>query len=320
MPAEDSGWAGAEARPHIRTPCHPIVRHYPILPSSLYMHSIHVDSRKQRWPFKTVMKVDLNIPYSRRFPAIRALDLFLPDAKRANGAAVFLVHGGGWSGGSRGQWHTVALHLCNLGYACASAGYRLVPRWKFPCQIEDVRLAMGYFKARARQYGFAPDRVAAMGSSAGGHLVAMLATIGPDDRLGQSGELRVRNTRPNAAICYCPVTSLHVGTETKSVLADIATPFLGRKESAAPALYRSASPLDRVTGDEPPFLFIHGDADDVVPLSHSTGMAAALRQRHVKAKTVTLAGVNHGFGYGVLTGAQKQSIRHVERFLRQHVG
>jgi acetyl esterase/lipase len=203
-----------------------------------------------------------------------------------------------------------------LGYACASATYRRPPAYRFEQLVEDVRLAMARFRGRADELGFDAGQIGALGSSAGAHLVAMLATIGADDDLGVTDELREisqsLDTRPNAAICYCPVTVVQ-GLDT---LADSIRGFMGTAESEDSDRYRAASPLCRVTGDEPPFLFVHGDADTTTPLDvHTRPMVEALRARGVKADLRILPGVDHGYGYGVSTDAQKASITCVAEFL-----
>ena len=71
--------------------------------------------------------MEKDIPYSDNGHERCKMDLYLPAAGEANGAAVFLIHGGGWKGGDRAQWTDLARSLAARGYVCASAGYRLVP-------------------------------------------------------------------------------------------------------------------------------------------------------------------------------------------------
>mgnify|MGYP006298125229 FL=1 len=263
------------------------------------------------------MQENLNLPYSSHHQDVRLIDLFLPEPHEQNGRAILLIHGGGWQGGTRAGWHGVARHFCGMGYVTACPDYRLSPRWHHPAHVEDVRLAMGWFRSRAVEYGFEPDHVAALGSSAGGHLAAMLATIPDDDPLGVTDELPLGHTRPDATICYCPVLDVAAWTETHYGGVEA---FLGVPPHRAPELCKEASPPARITGEEPPFLFMHGDADQTVPLEQSRRMAELLREAGVRAELMVLPGVGHGYGYGVETPAQKQSLARAETFLDQSCG
>jgi len=263
------------------------------------------------------MEAILDVPYGEKHE-LNKLDLFLPDA--GNGCCLFCIHGGGWGGGSRQQWHAVAQHFCELGYVGVSTSYRLTPDYQHPSQIEDVRLAVSFVRSRAGEYGFDAGKVAAMGSSAGGHLAALLATIGEDDPLGDTPELVIKDTRPNAAVCYCAVTTLCGRQRKNGALKESYLKLIGAPESEAEDAYRQASPLERVDGNEPPSLFIHGDADETVPLSQSERMSERLKANGVRAEVAVLPNVGHGFGYGVTTDAQKESIKLMEAFLASVFG
>jgi len=261
-----------------------------------------------------IMEKITDLEFSEQHTEVRKLDLLLPD--KANGSAVYFIHGGGWSGGSKTAWHGPAELLADRGYVCASVDYRLLPDWKHPAQIEDVRLGMAWFRAQAGRYGFDPAKIAAMGSSAGGHLAGLLATIGPDDPLGVTPELTERNTLPAAAICLCPVVDLrpaHNVPRFRSTLEKL----LGCDPEANPGLVAEASPTLRIKGDECPFLLIHGDADETVPVEQSRDLARIIAEKGGEAELKILAGVGHGFGYGTLTDAQQETLRHVEAFLER---
>lgn len=182
----------------------------------------------------------------------------------------------------------------------------------YPAALEDARLAMQYLRQHADHYGFDPNRIAAIGSSAGGYLAAMLACTPPEDQLGRTAQLTCMDTRPNAVALYCPVTVLHGGRETM-------TSFMGQSEESAPEQYRQASPLYRIRGNEPPFLIIQGDHDRITPLENTQTFIQKLNSLGTAADLIILHGVDHGFGYGVNTLSQRYSIRCIQEFLHDRI-
>lgn len=255
----------------------------------------------------------MDVIYSGHDTEQRKMDVFLP-GDNANGVGLLFIHGGGWHGGNRTAWHPVAEYFCAKGYSCASTGYRLAPDWTYPSPVEDVRLAMSFFLENAGRFRFDAGRTAILGSSAGGHLTAMLATIAADDDLGYTPEVRIRETKPQAVVLYCAATNLHPEDNLDRLNPSIAK-LLGRTGPAAEPLYREASPVDRIDGSEPATLLIHGDADEVIPVEHSRRFHDKLVQYGVSSELVILPGVPHGFGYGVKTQAQLDSLNAVEAFL-----
>ncbi|MEM7315774.1 MAG: alpha/beta hydrolase, partial [Planctomycetota bacterium] len=90
--------------------------------------------------------------------------------------AVLVIHGGAWRGGNRRQLAGYAKSLCKMGFNCFAIDYRLAPDHKFPAQIEDCQSAVKWIRENAERYNVDPERLGAIGYSAGGHLVSLLAT------------------------------------------------------------------------------------------------------------------------------------------------
>lgn len=248
--------------------------------------------------------------YAFEYAEQRKIDFFIPDAP--NGACLLFIHGGGWGAGNKEQWQPVAEHFARLGYVCASASYRLAPDYQYPSQIEDARLAMQYVKRQADRFGFRSDAVGVVGSSAGGHLAAMLGTIADEAPLGATAELEVADTMPQLVICYCPVVTLFLER-------GFIQKFMGATAEEQPERFREASPLYRVgAAPLPPFLFLQGDQDPTTPLRDTSEMCHAINSAGGSADLVVLPGVKHGFGYGDRTEAQQVSLAYVELFLNKH--
>ncbi len=131
----------------------------------------------------------------------QTLDLFLPEKRAVDGPlpVIVFIHGGGWRNGSKdGGGRKLAPLLAGGNYAGASIGYRLSGEAQWPAQIHDCKAAIRWIRAHAREYDLDPERIAVWGTSAGGHLVAMLGVsdgvealegeIGP--HTDQSGAVR----------------------------------------------------------------------------------------------------------------------------------
>ena len=249
-----------------------------------------------------------DIPYSSLGHELQMIDVFLP-AGEGNGACIFFIHGGGWSGGDKTGWHTVMEHFCDLGYVCTSVNYRMLPEVHLQEMLQDVRVGMSWVRERAGEYGFDPQRIAAYGSSAGGHLVGMVATIAPEDDLGMTDEVTIRDTRPQAAVCMCPVLSLP--RDKEAFLPEL----LGEHWASDPERAPLASPEYRLTGDEPPFLIVVGDADIITPLAAQQAFKAALEAKGGSAQLEIISGAEHGAFYGVTSQPQKDALPFVERFI-----
>jgi acetyl esterase/lipase len=248
-----------------------------------------------------------DVPYTQPGDAARVLDLFVPPPDRQSGILVVLFHGGGFDKGDKSGWHQVARHLAELGHACATPTYRRVPKWVFPTQVQDARQAIAFLLTCGRTLGAEFDRWVTLGSSAGAYLALILATISPDDLLLSGDGWPTLDTRPHAAIGYCPVLHLY--------------PYVMPPDAEQrPELYRQANIVERFTGAEPPMLLVHGTSDDLISIDDSRQAVQRLKQLGGDASLVELLGVGHGFGYGTTSPAQQQTLTHVESFIDRVCG
>jgi len=206
---------------------------------------------------------------------------------------VVACHGGGWISGCKEDMRDVARLLAHAGYAVASPQYRLAPLHPYPAAIEDVQAFVRYVRSHAVELGVHPERVASLGISAGGHLAAMLGVTNPPAPEGEPRELR---SQVNAVVAICPITDIAHPRELQNEISVgfveqfMGGPFLGNEQR-----YREASPLHHVTPDDPPFLIVHGEADEIVPVVQSDELASKLEHNGVSVKYIRLPGEGHGF-------------------------
>lgn len=231
--------------------------------------------------------------------ARQKLDLYLPRKPASTPLPVIIwVHGGGWQDGSKDRCPALRLGFPARGYAVASIGYRLTDSAIFPAQIQDVKAAIRWLRAHAKEYGLDPTRFAAWGSSAGGHLVALLGTAGdvPDFETGPHLD---QSSRVQAVIDFFGPSDFlrFVDTPGYASHRQPGAPeakLIGGRVADHPDRAAAVSPITYVTRDDPPFLILHGSADPVVPVNQSETLHAALRKVGADSTLHILPDAGHG--------------------------
>lgn len=221
------------------------------------------------------------------------LDLYFPQPRDLPSPCVVAIHGGGMWTGSRADMAGSARGLARAGYVVACIDYRLVDaatgRHRWPAQLDDAQRAVRWVRAHADRIGVDPARVAAFGWSAGGQLAALLGTR--DTRDGLDAPLASFSSRVECVVDLAGDVDLAAHTEPPEL--DEVVALLGGGADEAPEQYRDATPLTWIDGRSAPFLVIHGTADDVVPISQSRRLVAALRAARVPVRSMEFQGVGH---------------------------
>ena len=237
-----------------------------------------------------------NIVYGETHGIGLVMDIFVPSGKK-NGHAIIDVVSGGWSS-SRGKIRDhkraqLFRIFTEYGYTVFAIRPGSVSKFSGLEMLGHLHQGMQWVKEHAAEYGVSSEGVALVGASAGGHL-ACLATVTATDEI-----------RPDAVAVFFPPTDLLQfvgedldltnGSETAKAVAAIG--FNGHVDGIGKSEVRATltklSPARLVTGNEPPFLLIHGDADKVVPLDQSERMLAALEARNVSAKLIVKKNGGH---------------------------
>ncbi len=228
------------------------------------------------------------------------LDLYLP--KHAEGPLPVLiwVHGGGWQNGSKEGCPPLRAGYVERGYAVASLNYRLSGHAVFPAQIEDCKAAIRWLRAHAAKFGLDPQRFGVWGSSAGGHLVALLGTSGEVKAFDVGAHLD-QSSAVQAVCDYYGPTDFFAFVSTKGYESHAAAnapeaKLLGGTVEEKRELATQANPITHVTAADPPFLIVHGDRDPVVPLNQSQLLFDALTKAGVSAHFHTIEDAAHGGG------------------------
>ena len=226
------------------------------------------------------------------------LDLYVPDTGE-NLPLIIWVHGGAWLGGDKRHYNP--REYLKSGYAGASINYRLSQHAIFPAQIEDVKAAVRWLRANAETYRLDSDRFAAWGSSAGGHLVAMLGTTGDVNEFEVGENLEVSSRVQAVVDYYGPTDFLQMDAHRlpDGLVHDapdspesklVGGPIQEHKDRVA-----KANPVTYVSEDDSPFLIIHGDQDKLVPYQQSVLLKDALEKTGVPVTFYKVEGGGHGW-------------------------
>ena len=222
---------------------------------------------------------ELDIAYASKSPA-QKLDLYLPPGEAAAPRpAIVVVHGGGWRGGDkqRGQWARIPAQYASDGYVAVSVNYRLTGEAPWPAQIEDVKAAVRWLRAHADKHAVDVNRIGAYGNSAGAHLVSLLGLVKQSDGLEGNGPLQEQSSMVQAVCASATPTDFLNWREPGLVPERLGRTFLAGPSDTLRDRARQASPITYARGDAPPFLLIHGTADETVPIGQSDRFAKALR-------------------------------------------
>ncbi len=220
------------------------------------------------------------------------LDLYLPAGADHPLPVVVWIHGGGWRAGSKDRCPAVG--LLRKGFAVASVNYRLSQHAPFPAQIEDCKAAIRWLRANAKKYNLDPNHIGVWGGSAGGHLVALLGTSGDVKQLeGKSGNLD-QSSRVQCVVDFFGPTDLTRVSPQQNKPDSPVSLLLGGPLPEKKELAVKASPVTYITKDDPPFLILHGDQDDVVPINQSELLDEALRKAGVDCTFIRVTGNGHG--------------------------
>lgn len=207
-------------------------------------------------------------------PKKQKLDLFVPKGKK-DFPVVFFIHGGAWSSGDRKMYGSLGSVFARNGVGAVIISYRLSPQVSHPAHIEDVAAAFAWTKKNIARYGGRPDQIFVTGQSAGGHLAALLTTnekylaahgLSPQD---------IRGCMPISGVYSFP------GNRFRRVLGD---------DPEAPA---DASPVNHVSGNEPPFLILYADGDFPGCDLMSKQLGRELAEKKVESEVREIEGRNH---------------------------
>jgi acetyl esterase/lipase len=259
------------------------------------------------------------------------LDLWVPESE-APPPLVVWVHGGGWMFGDR-RYLPETLRPNQLfeavvaaGLAVATIDYRHSKEAVYPAQLHDAKAAIRYLRAHAGELGVDTARVGMWGESAGGHLAALVGLTG--HRADLEGPRGV--TGPSSAV-DAVVDGYGVSDVPSMPRRDTPPPEMVARlhpdllvepldvllAGVDDATVADASPTTHVRPDSPPFLFVHGDADWLVPIKQSELLAERLAEAGVATDLIRVPGAGHIFdGASNIDELVRRSVDYLAHALR----
>lgn len=211
------------------------------------------------------------------------LHVFSPDNSEPPGrrSAIVFFFGGGWTQGFVTQFVPQSRHLAKRGMVAIVADYRVFSRHgTSPFEaMADAKSAVRWVRAHAAQLGVDPNRIAAAGGSAGGHIAMSAAVF---DTFDEAGEDKTTSSKPNALVLFNPALDT-----THATPAPLKDRFGDRG--------REASPFHHLSPGLPPTLILHGKSDTTVPYADADRFCAEATRQGNQCLLVGYEGATHGF-------------------------
>jgi acetyl esterase/lipase len=229
--------------------------------------------------------------------------------------AVLVIHGGGWAGGNKDQNRGALAEFARRGYVAVSPQYRFAPKHTFPAQVHDVKAAVRWLRSHKDEYKVDPEKIGAVGFSAGGHLSLMLGLTGPDDGLEGDVPAGAPSSKVQAVVNYFGPTDF-LATDLPEVTKPIVKNFLGGPVSEKAEEAKKASPVYFVTSDDPPILTFQGTKDDLVPHTQAEKLVDAMTKAGVPGRTELLIGKGHGWGDPEMRHTFAETFAFFDRYLK----
>ena len=226
-----------------------------------------------------------------------------------NRPAIVFFFGGGWTNGSPTQFEAQCRHLASRGMVAITADYRVASRHKVKVTActADAKSAIRWVRQNAKRLGIDPQRIAAGGGSAGGHLAAATATVPGYDEPGEDTRI---SAVPNAMALFNPALVLAPleGLAMQDFEARVGADRMGTDP-------KNLSPAHHVKHGAPPAIIFHGQADTTVPFSTAEAFTRLMKKAGNRCELVGYEGQPHGFfNHGRANGRYAETLAAMDRF------
>jgi len=232
------------------------------------------------------------------------MDLIVPKNRTTHSACPTIVWicGGAYRVVNRSVWLPEMMRFARAGYVVAGIEYRTSNEGIFPAQLIDVKSAVRFLRAHAKEYCVDPDKIFALGESAGGTMASLLGVTAGRKEFDQGDHLD-QTSAVQGVVDYYGVVDLSDASAEKDRMAALAAPnndvpyfafeeFLGVGYGKAEA--GKASAIRYISEQTPPFMILHGTKDTVVPIAQSEALYDALQKKGISSDFIVLEDAVHG--------------------------
>ena len=256
--------------------------------------------------FSQDLHIQEDVVYGHKAGMALTYDALVPP--NANGAGVLFIVSGGWYSNWFPPVHIASMfgYLLDEGFTVFAVRHGSAPLFKVPDAVNDVTRAIRHIRLHSENFGVDPDRLGAIGFSAGGHLSLMLGLHSDLGDANSQDPVEQISSRVAAVVAFYPLTDLRglAGPNDRVPAFDFEA-----------SLESSVSPVLFVTEDDPPVLLVHGDQDELVPISHSYQLKKAMNELRLEVAMHVMEGAAHGFeGQDHFTG-QELSLAYFSKHL-----
>jgi acetyl esterase/lipase len=250
------------------------------------------------FPTGTILKG--NIPYNGDTLNKHLLDIYLPANATGKLPLVILIHGGGWLSNDKyadiGYMKKTVAEIVSAGFALASIDYRFSTQAVFPAQIQDCNRAVSFLYDNADKYGFDKNRFAVMGFSAGGHLASLVGLSANNNVKTFTMPGKGKLVAFKAIVDFYGPSDLILFPRNDDEKSPESI-LIGAAALARPDLAKTASPVTYVDKNDPPFLIIHGEKDELVSPKQSKLLSSWLNIAGVQNELIIVKDAPH---FGVM--------------------
>lgn len=198
------------------------------------------------------------------------MDIYYPKNTQGLLPVIVSVHGGAWCYGDKEVYQFYGCQLAQHGFAFVNFNYHLAPEYPFPAALEDVNAVFNWIEKNGKEHHIDPEKIFAVGDSAGAHLLALYMTICSSQKLaGLYDEFKLPSNKVKAIALNCGRYSVKAEKDTRDYKLFQAF-FNGNPED----YYPECEVLENLSKDFPPAFIMSAHHDFL--LEHAKPMCDAI--------------------------------------------